>query len=137
MKIAWLGAALSAAVLAPFGAHAQEAGVFEKWLTQEAPQCVPVDVFKSVSTVKELNPEQFQFVRALFVALPPVSRTLPPGDHAVMARSGDTVMLALVADGQACARFLAPDFIQTMLIQVGDGETGHIGTPAAYHPSLD
>ncbi len=85
----------------------------------------------------ELTPEQFQFVRALYVALPPVSRTLPPGDHAVMASSGDVVMLALVADGQACARFLAPDFIQTMLIQVGEGETGHIGTPAAYHPSLD
>ena len=137
MKIAWLGAALSAAVFAPFCAHAQDAGVFEKWLTQEAPQCVPVDAFKSVSTVQELNPQQFQFVRALFVALPPVSRTLPPGDHAVMARSGDAVMLALVADGQACARFLAPDFIQTMLIQVGVGGTGHIGTPAAYHPSLD
>ncbi len=137
MKIAWLGAALSAAVFAPFCAHAQDAGVFAKWLTRDAPQCVPVDAFKSVSTVQELNPQQFQFVRALFVALPPVSRTLPPGDHAVMARSGDAVMLALVADGQACARFLAPDFIQTMLIQVGVGETGQIGTPAAYHPSLD
>ena len=34
MKIAWLGAALSAAVFAPFCAHAQDAGVFEKWLTQ-------------------------------------------------------------------------------------------------------
>src|SRR6516164_4939988 len=47
----------------------------------------------------------------LFVALPPVSRTLPPGDKAVMANSGDAVMLAQVAGGQACARFLAPDFI--------------------------
>ena len=72
---------------------------------------------------------------ALYVALPPVSRTLPPGDKAIMANSGDAVMLALVADGQACARFLAPDFIKAMLIQVGMGETGHIGTPAAYHPS--
>ena len=89
--------------------------------------------FKTVSTVIELTPEQFQFVPALYVALPPVSRTLPPGDKAVMANSGDAVMLALVADGQACARFLAPDFITAMVIQVGMGETGHIGTPAAYH----
>jgi hypothetical protein len=101
--------------------------VFNKWLHDRSPTCV--------STVIELTPEQFQFVRALYVALPPESRTLPPGDRAVMAKSGDAVMLALVDDGQACARFLAPDFIQTMLLQVGIGETGHVGTPVAYHPS--
>jgi hypothetical protein len=50
-----------------------------------------------------------------------------------MASSGDAVMLALVADGQACARFFAPDFVAAMVIQVGMGETGPIGTPAAYH----
>ena len=105
-------------------------GVFDKWLNEEAPECVPVTAFKSVSTVTELTPEQFQFVRALYVALPPVSRALPPGDRAVMASSGDAVMLALVADGQACARFLAPDFIKTMLIQVGKGMTIGLGTPA-------
>ena len=54
---------------------------------------------------------------------------LPPGDRAVMATSGGAMMLALVADGQACARFLAPDFIQTMLIQVGKGITVGLGTP--------
>src|SRR5271157_5639611 len=137
MKNAWFGAAFAAALLTGSGAHAQDAGVFDKWLSEAAPECVPVDAFRSISTVTDLTPEQFQFVRALFVALPPVSRTLPPGDHAIMARSGGAVVLALVADGQACARFLAPDFIQSMVIQVSVGETGHIGTPAAYHPSLD
>ena len=73
--------------------------------------------------------EQFEFVRALYVAPPPVSRTLPPGDHAVMASSGDAIMLALVADGQACGRFLAPDFIKTMLMQVGDGKAVLLRTP--------
>ena len=38
-------------------------------------------------------------------------------------------MLALVADGEACARFLAPDFIQAMLIQVGQRVTVGLGTP--------
>jgi len=112
MKVAWFSVALSAVLLSSVCAHAQDAGVFDKWLNEQSPQCVPVSAFKTVSTVTELTPEQFQFVRALYVALPPVSRTLPPGDHAIMASSGGAVMLALVADGQACARFLAPDFIQ-------------------------
>ena len=134
MKLAWFSAALSTVLLSGVCAHAQDAGVFDKWLNEQSPTCVPVSEFKSVSTVIELTPEQFQFVRALYVVLPPVSRTLPPGDKAIMANSGDAVMLALVADGRACARFLAPDFITAMLIQVGRGENGHIGTPVAYHP---
>ena len=106
-------------------------------LNERSPTCVPVPEFKTVSTVIELTPDQFQFVRGLYVGLRPVSRTLPPGEKAVMANSGDAVMLALVSDGQACARFLAPDFITAMVIQVGMGETRHIGTPAAYHLFVD
>ena len=103
----------------PVFAADDNASVFDNWLDPSA----------SVSKVMDLTAEQFQFVRALYVALPPVSRTLPPGDHAVMASSGGSVMLALVADGQACARFLAPDFIQAMLIQVGQRVTVGLGTP--------
>ena len=127
-----IAAALAAGCLfssIPASAGDGGAGVFDRWLDQQAPECVPVSAIKSVSTVTDLTPEQFQFVRALYVALPPVSRTLPPGDRAVMATSGDAVMLALVADGKACARFLAPDFIQSMLIQVGKGMTVGLGTP--------
>ena len=102
------------------------ASVFDNWLDPSARLPCP---HPSVSKVMDLTAEQFQFVRALYVALPPVSRTLPPGDHAVMASSGGSVMLALVADGQACARFLAPDFIQAMLIQVGQRVTVGLGTP--------
>jgi hypothetical protein len=128
----FIAAALTAGCIvssSPAFADDPGAGVFDRWLDQEAPECVPVSAIKSVSTVTDLTSEQFQFVRALYVALPPVSRTLPPGDRAVMASSGDAVMLALVADGQACARFLAPDFIKTMLIQVGKGMTVGLGTP--------
>jgi hypothetical protein len=46
-----------------------------------------------------------------------------------MASSGGAVLVALVTDGQACARFLAPDFIKTMLIEVGQGMTVGVGTP--------
>jgi hypothetical protein len=87
---------------------------------RDAPECVPVSAFKLVSTVTDL-PLSSSNSRALYVAIPPLSRELPPGDHAVMASSGCPVMVALVADGQSCARFLAPDFIKTMLIQVGQG----------------
>ena len=110
-------------------AFADDAGAFDKWLSPDAPECVPLSAIKSVATLTDLTPEQFQFVRALYIAIPPVSRELPPGDHAIMASSGDAVMVALVADGQACARFLAPDFIKTMLVEVGHGMTVELGTP--------
>jgi hypothetical protein len=46
-----------------------------------------------------------------------------------MASLGGVVMVALVADDHACARFLAPDFIETMLVQVGHGVIVGLGTP--------
>lgn len=137
MRVAVLGAALSTALLSVTCADAQSTGIFDKWLSQDAPQCVPVAEFQSVSTVTDLSPAQFQFVRALYVALPPVSRTLPPGDRAVMAIAGSSVMLALVDGVQACARFLAPDFIQSMLNQVGEGQNEHVGLPVSWRPGLD
>jgi hypothetical protein len=108
---------------------ADDAGAFDKWLSPDAPECVPVSAIKSVATLTDLTPEQFQFVRALYIAIPPISRKLPPGDHAIMAISGGAVMVALVAGGQTCARFLAPDFIQDMLAQVSEGMTVGLGEP--------
>jgi hypothetical protein len=107
----------------------QQAGVFSRWLTADAPECVPVSQIGSVSRLTKLTPEQFQFVRALYVAIPPVSRELPAGDRAVVATAGDKAMIALVSGNQACARFLAPDFVLSMLVQVGKGEVGMIGEP--------
>jgi hypothetical protein len=110
-------------------AGGDDPGAFDKWLDSDAPECVPMSAIRAVSTVTDLTPDQFQFVRALYVAIPPVSRKLPPGDRAVMASSGGSVMLALVANGQACARMLAPDFIQAMVVEVGQGMTVSLGTP--------
>jgi hypothetical protein len=132
-------AALSAAVFAglgDFGIQAQDvsvseeshqAGVFGQWLKPDAPECVPVSEIGSVSRRIKLTPEQFQFVRALYIAIPPVSRQLPPGDSAVVASADGRAMVALVSDGVTCARFLAPDFILSMLVQVGRGENGTAG----------
>ncbi len=127
MRARLFAATLLAAIFTTFGARAQDAGVFAKWLDPDSPTCVPVADIKSVASVIELTPEQFQFARALYVAIPPISRSLPPGDRAVVAQAGDSTMIALVAGGMSCARFLVPDFVQTMLIQVGEGEDGIIG----------
>jgi hypothetical protein len=126
----FIAAALAAGCLVSSApVSADDAGTFDKWLSPDAPECVPLSAIKSVAKLTDLTPEQFQFVRALYIAIPPISRELPPGDHAIMASSGDAVMVALVADGQACARFLAPDFVKTMLVEVGHGMTVELGTP--------
>ena len=51
-------------------ADAEDAGVFDKWLGQTAPECLPVSAIKSVSTVTDLTAEQFEFSRALCRAAP-------------------------------------------------------------------
>ncbi|MBV9907418.1 MAG: hypothetical protein JOY52_07630 [Hyphomicrobiales bacterium] len=107
----------------------QEAGVFSQWLNADAPQCVAVSKISSVSHVTRLTPQQFQFVRALYIAIPPISRQLPPGDRAVVASADGRSMIALVSGGETCARFLAPDFVLSMLTQVGKGENEAVGDP--------
>lgn len=107
--------------------YSQEAGVFSQWLSTDAPQCVAVSKIGSVSHLTKLTREQFQFVRALYIAIPPISRALPPGDSAVIASANGHSMVALVSGGETCARFLAPDFVLSMLTQVGKGETEAAG----------
>jgi hypothetical protein len=127
-----IAAALAASCFASFGpVFAGDGGGagFDQWFDPGASRCVPMSAIRSVARVKELTPEQFQFVRALYVAIPPVSRKLPAGDHEIMASSGGDVMFALVVEGQACARFLAPDFIRTMVTEIGQGMTVGLGTP--------
>ena len=112
----------------------QDAGVFSQWLSPESPKCVPLSAIGSVSRLAKLTPEQFQFARALYIAVPPVSRELPPGDSGIAASADGKVMIALVTDGKACARFLAPDFILSMLVQVGRGENGRVGEAPRNRP---
>ncbi len=109
--------------------YTQEAGVFSQFLTSDAPQCVAVSRISLVAHLTKLTPAQFQFVRALYIAIPPISRALPPGDSAVVASANGHSMIALVSGGETCARFLAPDFILSMLSQVGKGESVAVGQP--------
>jgi hypothetical protein len=109
--------------------YGQEAGVFAEWLNPDAPQCVAVSKIGSVSHLTKLTPQQFQFVRALYIAIPPISRQLPPGDSAIVASANGRSMIALVSGRETCARFLAPDFVLSMLVQVGKGEVQAAGDP--------
>jgi hypothetical protein len=119
----------TAQVVATMPDYSQEAGVFSQWLDPDAPQCVSVAKISAVSRLTKLTPEQFQFVRALYIAIPPISRALPPGDSAVVASANGRSMIALISGNQACARFLAPDFVLSMLAKVGRGETEAVGNP--------
>ena len=106
--------------------YSQDAGVFSEWLSSQAPQCVSVSKIGSVSHLTKLTPAQFQFVRALYIAIPPISRQLPPGDRAVLATADGRSMIAIVSGG-TFARFLAPDFVLSMLSQVAKGENAAAG----------
>lgn len=46
----------------------EQAGVFDRWLKPNAPECVPVSDIASVSRLTKLTPAQFQFVRALYIS---------------------------------------------------------------------
>lgn len=132
MKAALFGSVFSLALIGACSAQADAPNPFAKWVDKSSPHCVAVADFASVSKTILLTPEQFEFVRALYVATPPVSRSLPPGDHAVLATAGNQAMLALVGDNVSCARFLAPDFVVAMLIEVGKGAIKAVGQPASF-----
>ena len=103
---------------------------FDKWLSPDSPACSPIiDLKKAGASVVTLTPEQFQFVRALYVGIPPISKELPPGETAIEAKIGNSVMIALVTGEQSCARFLAPDYVLKMLDDVATGMSPKIGSP--------
>jgi hypothetical protein len=108
-----------AALLGLLSTHAR-AGVFDKWLSKDSPDCIALDDIQKHEGVKviKLNESQFQFARALYVAVPPVSHDFPPANSAMEVKADGEAMVILVADGKTCARFLAPDFIQKMLDQI-------------------
>ena len=118
---------------APAFADNAEPGVFAAWLSGDQPECIPfAEVNKAADGSVALNGDQFQFVRALFVALPPVSGELPAGDHAALFLDGanKAVMVAIMDGDLVCARFAAPDFLVNLIIKVGKGEVVRAGRPS-------
>ena len=105
--------------------------------------CVTIDEVRKVGATVQLTPDQFQFVRAFYMAVPPVSHELPPGDKAFLAKGPEGVTVLGLVDsdsGQVCAVFEATDWLQRLVDQVGRGETGKKGAPINYiggRPPLD
>src|SRR5208282_6550585 len=90
--------------------------------------CVTIDAVRAVGATVQLTPEQFQFVRAFWMAIPPASRDLPPGDKAFLAKEPDGMAILGLFDegGQVCAVFQATDWLERVVDEVGRGETGKL-----------
>ena len=118
---------------APAFADSATAGVFDEWLSGDQPECIPLaEVDKAADGSFSLSGDQFQFVRALFVAIPPISGELPAGDHAALFLDGanKAVMVGIMDGDWVCARFAAPDFLVNLIIKVGKGEIARAGRPS-------
>ena len=109
--------------------RADEASAFDPWLSGDSPQCTPFDHLKDVAKVIELDPEQFNFARGLYVAVPPVSHELPPGDHAVLAMIPGAAMVAIIDGDKTCARLLLTPAALEEIMAVGRGDVTHVGNP--------
>jgi len=125
-------AAAVAALAISSAAQAQDANVFDQWLNPSSATCIPLEAIKKANVEAiQLTPRQFEFVRALYIAIPPTSHHLPPGDRAFEFRANGKVMLGLVIGAgkmaETCARLPAPDFIIRMLDEVATGETAGFG----------
>src|ERR1700729_1736518 len=109
-----------------------EAGAFAEWLSGDQPECIPLGaVAKAADDSVPLNGDQFQFVRALFVAIPPVSDELPPGDRAALFLDGASkaVMVGIIDRDWVCARFTAPASLVNLIIEVGKGRPPEPDSP--------
>jgi hypothetical protein len=118
---------------APVFADDAKAGAFAELLSGDQPECIPLgEVNKAADGSVPLNGDQFQFVRALFVAIPPVSEELPAGDHAALFLDGanKAVMVGIMDGDWVCARFAAPDSLVNLIIKVGRGEVVRAGRPS-------
>src|ERR1700733_7973801 len=112
-------------ILAALAFLSSPAPAFAEWLSDDQPECIPLgEVNKAADGSVPLNGDQFQFVRALFVAIPPVSDELPPGDRAALFLDGanKAVMVGIIDRDWVCARFAAPDSLVNLIIEVGKGE---------------
>ena len=124
---------------APAFADNVKAGVFEEWLSGDQTECIPfAAVNKAADGSVALNGNQFQFVRALYIAIPPISGELPAGDHAALFLDGanKAVMVGIIDRDWVCARFTAPDSLVNLIIEVGRARSSEPDSPREDRGSL-
>ncbi|HXZ17275.1 MAG TPA: hypothetical protein VEH77_15150 [Roseiarcus sp.] len=95
-------------------------------LGQDAGDCVAMArVRPHVTHSETLSSTQFEFVRAFYMAIPPLSHELPIGDHAEIVTDGDVVGVVLIDSDsdQTCARFQITPWLLKAIKDVGRGRT--------------
>jgi hypothetical protein len=75
----------------------------------------------------QLKPTQFQFARGVYVATPPVSTALPPGDRGALAVVDNRNELFFLDGDVACDAGALPSPLWRMLLEIADGKITHLG----------
>lgn len=124
----WNLSLLAFASLLTVGHANAEETAFDKFLAPNSPECVPVAAIEAVAeNYRPVSQDTYRFIQALYVAMPPISHKLPPGDKAELATDGNHVLAFLTDGTQTCARFLVPDFLGQIIKQVEGGKSSHSG----------
>lgn len=96
--------------------------------------CVDIAVPKGAIMARdgkwiELTPEQWQFLRGVYVVNPQTPPGLPYGDKAVLAQvDGNAGGMVFFIDGdKACTPMPVPKELLDMMSKVGTGELAHEG----------
>jgi len=129
----WIAATLAALLCFPALAADRPKTLDDLFGPLQSGGCVTIDSVRAIAPVIELTDRQFDFARGFWMAVPPQSDTLPPGDKAFLADSGspDDEALGLYdsSDGSVCAVVHAPAWLRGVLERIGRGETGKRGNP--------
>ena len=75
----------------------------------------------------QLKPAQFQFARGVYVATPPVSTALPPGDRGALAVVDDRNELFFLDGDVACDAGALPSPLWRMMLDIAAGKITHLG----------
>jgi hypothetical protein len=75
----------------------------------------------------ELNRDQWEFLRGIYILNPQTGAGFPSGDKAVLARIGDGGVIFWIDGPNACTPMKAPKQLVDMIDQVGQGFISHEG----------
>jgi hypothetical protein len=77
---------LAFASLLTVGRANAEETAFDKFFAPNSPKCVPVAAIEAAAKdYRPVSQDTYRFIQALFVATPPISHELPPGDKAELS----------------------------------------------------
>jgi hypothetical protein len=128
---------LALAFFLSFSVAALAAASLDDALGQDAGECVKMDTVRPLVTHAErLGANEFEFVRAFYMAIPPLSHSLPIGDYAEIVTDGDIVGVVLIDSDsdQTCARLQITPWLLKAIKDVGKGvkvkASGAAGDPS-------